>query len=74
MILTLNKITNRFNIRLSVAIIFSTTSLPILYAQKNSEPQARAVGRVQQELNEKDLSLKYGMLPGRIVLLKKCGN
>jgi len=70
----LNKITNRFNIRLSVAIIFSTTSLPILYAQKNSEPQARAVGRVQQELNEKDLSLKYGMLPGRIVLLKKCGN
>ena len=74
MILTLNKITNRFNIRLSVAIIFSTTSLPILYAQKNSEPQARAVGRVQQELNEKDLSLKYGMLTGRIVLLKKCGN
>jgi len=74
MILMLNKITNRFNIRLSVAIIFSTTSLPILYAQKNSEPQARAVGRVQQELNEKDLSLKYGMLPGRIVLLKKCGN
>jgi len=70
----LNKITNRFNIRLSVAIIFSTTSLPILYAQKNSEPQARAVGRVQQELNEKDLSLKYGMLTGRIVLLKKCGN
>ena len=58
MILMLNKITNRFNIRLSVAIIFSTTSLPILYAQKNSEPQARAVGRVQQELNEKDLSLK----------------
>ena len=114
----LNKITNRFNIRLSVAIIFSTTSLPILYAQKNSEPQvikayslykqslksdsskkmvelktvvpniqydlryatlnnfmhqqvykegshtflrlivARALGRVQQELNEKDLSLK----------------
>ena len=114
----LNKITNRFNIRLSVAIIFSTTSLPILYAQKKTEPQvikayrlykqslksdsskkmvelktivpniqydlryatvnnfmhqqvykegshtflrlivARAVGRVQQELNEKDLSLK----------------
>ena len=114
----LNKITNRFNIRLSVAIIFSTTSLPILYAQKKSEPQvikayrlykqslksdsskkmvelktivpniqydlryatvnnfmhqqvykegshtflrlivARALGRVQQELNEKDLSLK----------------
>ena len=39
MILMLNKITNRLNIRLSVAIIFSTTSLPILYAQKNSEPQ-----------------------------------
>ena len=118
MILMLNKITNRFNIRLSVAIIFSTTSLPILYAQKKSEPQvikayrlykqslksdsskkmvelktvvpniqydlryatlnnfmhqqvykegshtflrlivARALGRVQQELNEKDLSLK----------------
>ena len=74
MILMLNKITNRFNIRLLVTIIFSTTSLPILYAQKNSEPQARAVGRVQQELNEKDLSLKYGMLTGRIVLLKKCGN
>jgi len=114
----LNKIINRFNIRLSVAIIFSTTSLPILYAQKKSEPQvikayrlykqslksdslkkmvelktivpniqydlryatvnnfmhqqvykegshtflrlivARALGRVQQELNEKDLSLK----------------
>ena len=118
MILMLNKIINRFNIRLSVAIIFSTTSLPILYAQKKSEPQvikayrlykqslksdslkkmvelktivpniqydlryatvnnfmhrqvykegshtflrlivARALGRVQQELNEKDLSLK----------------
>jgi D-alanyl-D-alanine dipeptidase len=114
----LNKITNRFNIRLSVAIIFSTTSLPILYAQNKTEPQvikayrlykqslnsdstkkmvelktivpniqydlryatlnnfmhqqvykegshtflrlivARALGRVQQELNEKDLSLK----------------
>jgi len=114
----LNKIINRFNIRLSVAIIFSTTLLPILYAQKKSEPQvikayrlykqslksdslkkmvelktivpniqydlryatvnnfmhrqvykegshtflrlivARALGRVQQELNEKDLSLK----------------
>ena len=39
MILMFNKITNRFNIRLLVTIIFSTTSLPILYAQKNSEPQ-----------------------------------
>ena len=39
MILMPNKITNRFNIKLLVAIIFSTTSLPILYAQKNSEPQ-----------------------------------
>ena len=114
----LNKITNRFNIGLLVTIIFSTTSLPILYAQKNSEPQvikayslykqsmksdslkkmvelktivpnirydlryatvnnfmhqqvykddshtflrlivARALGRVQQELSEKNLSLK----------------
>jgi D-alanyl-D-alanine dipeptidase len=113
-----DKITNRFNIKLFVAIIFSTTSLPILYAQKNSEPQvikeyarykrslkndslkkmvelktivpnieydlryattnnfmhqqvykksgntflrlvvARALARVQQELNEKNLSLK----------------
>ena len=113
-----NKITNRFNIKLLVAIIFSTTSLPILHAQKNSEPQvikdyalykqslktdslkkmvelktivpniqydlrysttnnfmhqqlykngsrtylrlvvARALARVQQELNEKNLSLK----------------
>jgi zinc D-Ala-D-Ala dipeptidase len=35
----LNKITNRFNIKLLATIIFSTTSLPILYAQKNSEPQ-----------------------------------
>jgi D-alanyl-D-alanine dipeptidase len=34
-----NKITNRFNIKLLVAIIFSTTSLPVLYAQKKSEPQ-----------------------------------
>jgi D-alanyl-D-alanine dipeptidase len=34
-----NKITNRFNIQLLVTIIFSTTSLPILYAQKNSDPQ-----------------------------------
>ena len=118
MILMLNKITNRFNIKLFVTIIFSTTSLPILYAQKNSEPQvikeyalykqslkndslkkmvelktivpniqydlryattnnfmhqqvykngsntflrlvvARALARVQQELNEKNLSLK----------------
>ena len=39
MILMLNKITNRFNIKLLATIIFSTTSLPILYAQKNSEPQ-----------------------------------
>ena len=39
MILMLNKITNRFNIRLLVTIIFSTTSLPILFAQNNSEPQ-----------------------------------
>ena len=34
-----NKITNRFYNRLLATIIFSTTSLPILYAQKNSEPQ-----------------------------------
>jgi D-alanyl-D-alanine dipeptidase len=34
-----NKITNRFNIKLLATIIFSTTSLPILYAQKNSDPQ-----------------------------------
>ena len=114
----LNKIINRFNIGLLVTIIFSTTSLPILHAQKNSEPQvikefslykqslksdslkkmvelktivpniqydlryatannfmhqqvykngsntflrlvvAKALGRVQQELNEKNLSLK----------------
>ena len=39
MILMVNKITNRFNIKLLATIIFSTTSLPILYAQKNSEPQ-----------------------------------
>jgi D-alanyl-D-alanine dipeptidase len=113
-----NKITNRFNIKLLAVIIFSTTSLPILHAQKNSEPQvikeyalykqslkndslkrmielktimpniqydlrysttnnfmhqqvyksgsrtylrlvvARALARVQQQLNEKNLSLK----------------
>jgi zinc D-Ala-D-Ala dipeptidase len=113
-----DKITNRFNIRLLVTIIFSTTWLLNLYAQKNSEPQvireysrynqsvksdslkkmvelktimpnilydlryattnnfmhqqvyangstaflrlivARALARVQQELNEKNLSLK----------------
>jgi hypothetical protein len=35
----LNKITNRFNIKILSTIIFSTTSLPILYAQKNSDPQ-----------------------------------
>ena len=34
-----NKITNRLNIKLLITIIFSTTSLPVLYAQKNSEPQ-----------------------------------
>jgi len=34
-----NKITNRFYNRLLATIIFSTTSSPILYAQKNSEPQ-----------------------------------
>ncbi len=34
-----NKITNRFYNKLLATIIFSTTSLPILYAQKNSEPQ-----------------------------------
>ena len=34
-----NKITNRLNIKLLTTIIFSTTSLPVLYAQKNSEPQ-----------------------------------
>jgi D-alanyl-D-alanine dipeptidase len=39
MILMFNKITNRFNIKLLAAIIFSTTSLPILYAQKNSDPE-----------------------------------
>ena len=33
-----NKITNRFNIQLLITIIFSTTSLTILYAQKNSDP------------------------------------
>jgi len=113
-----DKITNRFNIKLLVSIIFSTTSLLHLYAQGNSEPQvireyslyrrsvindslkkmvelktimpniqydlryatpnnfmhqqvykngrttflrlivARALSRVQQELNEKNLSLK----------------
>jgi len=113
-----NKITNRFNIKLLVTIIFSTTSLPILFAQDNSGPQvikkyalyeqswkndslkkmielktivpniqydlryattnnfmhqqvykngtetflrlavARALARVQQDLNEKNLSLK----------------
>ena len=113
-----NKITNRLNIKLFITIIFSTTSWPILYAQKKSEPQvireyglykkslkndslkkmvelktivpnikydlryatannfmhqqvykkgsntflrlvvARALARVQQELNEKNLSLK----------------
>jgi len=118
MILMLNKITNRFNIKILSTIIFSTTSLPILYAQKNSDPQvieeyalykqsvkndslkkmvelktivpniqyglryatvnnfmhqpvyrngshtflrlvvARALARVQEELNEKNLSLK----------------
>ncbi len=118
MILMFNKITNRLNTKLLITIIFSTTSLPILYAQKNSEPQvikeytlykkslkndslkkmvelktivpnihydiryatvnnfmhqqvykkgsntflrlvvARALARVQQELNEKNLSLK----------------
>ena len=39
MILMPNKITNRLNIKLLTTIIFSTTSLPVLYAQKNSEPQ-----------------------------------
>jgi len=39
MILMPNKITNRLNIKLLITIIFSTTSLPVLYAQKNSEPQ-----------------------------------
>jgi len=34
-----NKITNRLNIKLLTTIIFSTTSLPVLYAQKNYEPQ-----------------------------------
>lgn len=113
-----DKITNRFNIKLLVTIIFSTTWLLNLWAQKNSEPQvireyslykqsvksdslrkmvelktimpniqydlryattnnfmhqqvykngsttflrliaARALARVQQELNEKSLSLK----------------
>jgi D-alanyl-D-alanine dipeptidase len=113
-----DKITNRFNIKLLVSIIFSTTSLLNLYAQENYEPQvireyslykrsvkndslkkmvelktimpniqydlryattnnfmhqqvykngsatflrltvARALSRVQQELNEKNLSLK----------------
>lgn len=113
-----DKITNRFNIKLVVSIIFSTTWLLNLYAQENSDPQvirefsfyrqsvrndslkkmvelktimpniqydlryattnnfmhqqvykngsttflrlivARALSRVQQELNEKNLSLK----------------
>jgi len=113
-----NKITNRFNTKILATIIFSTTSLPILYAQNNSELQvikdytlykqslkndslkrmvelktimpniqydlryatannfmhqqvykngnktflrlvvARSLARVQQELNEKNLSLK----------------
>ena len=39
MMLMPNKITNRLNIKLLITIIFSTTSLPVLYAQKNSEPQ-----------------------------------
>ena len=39
MILMFDKITNRFNIKLLATIIFSTTLLPILHAQKNSEPQ-----------------------------------
>jgi len=34
-----DKITNRLNIKLLITIIFSTTSLPVLYAQKNYEPQ-----------------------------------
>ena len=34
-----DKITNRFNIKLLVTIIFSTTWLLNLWAQKNSEPQ-----------------------------------
>jgi D-alanyl-D-alanine dipeptidase len=118
MIRMFNKIGNRFNINLLATIIFSTTWLPILYAQNNSELQvikdftlykqslkndslkrmvelktivpniqydlryatvnnfmhqqvykngsntflrlgvARALARVQQELNEKNLSLK----------------
>ena len=57
MILMLNKITNRFNIRLSVAIIFSTTSLPILYAQKKSEPQVIKAYRLYKQSLKSD-SLK----------------
>jgi len=113
-----NKITNRFNTKLMATMIFSTTSLPVLYSQKTSDPHiiknyalykqsltndslkkmvelktivpniqydlrysttnnfmgeqlykngsrtylrlvvARALARVQQELNEKNLSLK----------------
>jgi len=53
----LNKITNRLNIKLLATIIFSTTWLPILYAQKNSEPQViREYSSYKQSI--KDDSLK----------------
>jgi hypothetical protein len=60
-----NKITNRFNIQLLVTIIFSTTSLPILYAQKNSEPQ------VIKEYALYKQSLKNDSLK-KMVELKQC--
>ena len=54
-----NKITNRLNIKLLVTIIFSTTSLPILYAQKNYEPQViREYGLYKKSLKNDSLKKK----------------
>lgn len=53
-----NKITNRFNIKLLATIIFSTTSLPILYAQKNSEPQVIKDYAVYKQSLKNDSSKK----------------
>ena len=51
-----NKITNRLNIKLLITIIFSTTSLPILHAQKNSEPQViREYGLYKKSLKNDSL-------------------
>jgi len=63
-----NKITNRFYNRLLATIIFSTTSLPILYAQKNSEPQViKDLAVYKKSLKNDSLKKMVGLktiLPG----------